>query len=230
MLVSSFLPSDVSIQTNSADKSKIYLKAGQKVIVLKSPKGICLQLESGKVIAIRASVKNGPQGVGGTEQKLGNFMQDALPPRPSVPVSSSNDVIDISNDDDDDEVKTNPEPPKSDVLLKPSSLDIANGSTGHHHSSLPPIHSLDSSPDPVYKEKTVYKPNLVQRKPKVPVPPVAPQESRSQKPFDMNYQHRSNPPTAKWDNYSTPPPAPAYGVNGAYKPPMEPYRNRELTF
>lgn len=50
---------DVVIPTNSADKSSIVLKAGQKVMVLKSPKGIYMQLESGKIIAIKTSFKVG---------------------------------------------------------------------------------------------------------------------------------------------------------------------------
>lgn len=81
---------DVSIQTNSADKSKIFLKAGQKVVVLKSPRGTCLQLESGKVIAIRASAKSGPQ----------QFLNANSTPRNT---ENSNDVIDMTNDDDDND-------------------------------------------------------------------------------------------------------------------------------
>uniref|UniRef100_A0A182JQ39 Helicase ATP-binding domain-containing protein n=1 Tax=Anopheles christyi TaxID=43041 RepID=A0A182JQ39_9DIPT len=53
------LPIDVVIPTSSADKSNIVLKAGQKVMVLKSPKGIYMQLESGKIIAIRTAFKVG---------------------------------------------------------------------------------------------------------------------------------------------------------------------------
>jgi hypothetical protein len=48
---------DVVIPTSSADKQNIVLKAGQKVMVLKSPKGIYMQLENGKIIAIRTSMK-----------------------------------------------------------------------------------------------------------------------------------------------------------------------------
>lgn len=51
--------SDVVIPTNSAEKSNIVLKAGQRVMVLKSPKGIYMQLESGKIIAIKTSFKVG---------------------------------------------------------------------------------------------------------------------------------------------------------------------------
>ncbi|XP_015123185.1 uncharacterized protein LOC107045422 [Diachasma alloeum] len=51
------LPLDVVIPTNSPDKSSIVLKAGQRVMVLKSPKGIYMQLESGKIIAIRTALK-----------------------------------------------------------------------------------------------------------------------------------------------------------------------------
>lgn len=45
------------IPTNSAEKTNIVLKAGQRVMVLKSPKGIYMQLESGKIIAIKTSFK-----------------------------------------------------------------------------------------------------------------------------------------------------------------------------
>lgn len=45
------------IPTNSSDKADIILKAGQRVMVLKSSKGIYMQLDSGKIIAIRTSSK-----------------------------------------------------------------------------------------------------------------------------------------------------------------------------
>lgn len=182
-------PPDVSIQTNSADKSKIYLKAGQKVIVLKSPKGICLQLESGKVIAIRAS-KSGQQAPGG-DNKLGSFagLQD-IPPGTSSAANvqklptRSDDVIDISNDDDDDDAVSLPSstntgvaalstPAKPTTLLNPAAL--SNGSSSR---------KLLETPDTVYKEKVVYKPNLIQRKPKMAPPPVPAQDFHSTKPFD----------------------------------------------
>lgn len=51
------LPLDVVIPTNSAERTNIVLKAGQRVMVLKSPKGIYMQLESGKIIAIKTSFK-----------------------------------------------------------------------------------------------------------------------------------------------------------------------------
>lgn len=50
------------IPTNSPDRSSIVLKAGQKVMVLKSPKGIYMQLENGKIIAIRTAFKVGNKG------------------------------------------------------------------------------------------------------------------------------------------------------------------------
>lgn len=50
---------DVVIPTNSPDKTSIVLKAGQRVMVLKSPKGIYMQLETGKIIAIRTAFKVG---------------------------------------------------------------------------------------------------------------------------------------------------------------------------
>lgn len=203
-----FLFLDVSIQTNSADKSKIYLKAGQKVIVLKSAKGICLQLESGKVIAIRASVKSGQQGPG-VEQKIGTFNSNPDAPqssgfRPNFPIHNAGDVIDISNDDDD-EVKESPS------ISQPHDLPSA--------ASVPPLNLMESmsrtstnkpietAPDSIYKEKVVYKPNLVQRKPKMPPPPVPSQDIHPLKPsFDSSYRNQQRPPP-KWDSMKTFPPS-----------------------
>lgn len=58
------LPLDVVIPTNAADRASIVLKAGQKVMVLKSPKGIYMQLENGKIIAIRTAFKVGAKKPG----------------------------------------------------------------------------------------------------------------------------------------------------------------------
>ncbi|XP_050302168.1 uncharacterized protein LOC126740238 [Anthonomus grandis grandis] len=51
------LPLDVVIPTNQPEKGNIVLKAGQKVLVLKSPKGVYMQLESGKIVAIKTAIK-----------------------------------------------------------------------------------------------------------------------------------------------------------------------------
>lgn len=64
------------IPTNGNDRGSIVLKAGQKVMVLKSPKGIYMQLESGKIIAIRTSANNKPNS-------------PALPSQPFVPQQSN---------------------------------------------------------------------------------------------------------------------------------------------
>lgn len=51
------------IPTNTGDsRSSIVLRAGQKVMVLKSPKGIYMQLENGKIIAIKTAMKTNPMG------------------------------------------------------------------------------------------------------------------------------------------------------------------------
>lgn len=60
--------SDVVIPTNSPDRASIVLKAGQRVMVLKSPKGIYMQLENGKIIAIRTAFKVGGAGKGSGAQ------------------------------------------------------------------------------------------------------------------------------------------------------------------
>jgi hypothetical protein len=69
------LISDVVIPTNSADRASIVLKAGQRVMVLKSPKGIYMQLENGKIIAIRTAFKVGGAGKGSAAQQ-----QECKPP------------------------------------------------------------------------------------------------------------------------------------------------------
>lgn len=51
------LPLDVVIPTNQPEKGSIVLKAGQKVLVLKSPKGVYMQLENGKIVAIKTAIK-----------------------------------------------------------------------------------------------------------------------------------------------------------------------------
>lgn len=184
-----FFNLDVSIQTNSADKSKIFLKAGQKVIVLKSPKGICLQLESGKVIAIRASMKSG-NSAPGSEHKLGGLnIADKLPNTSSVSVPKlpfrnviDNDVIDISNDDDDDgSVKKMPEVDS----LEPFS---SNSST---------VTKPAESTDLICKEKVIYRPNLIQRRPKMPSSSVPmPREFKNLHPISEKLDSQKTPSTA----------------------------------
>lgn len=170
------------------------MKAGQKVIVLKSPKGICLQLESGKVIAIRASMKSGQQ-VPGVEQKLSGFsaLQDSSQNskyRTNFQPRTDGDVIDISNDDDEEEGK----------LLEPKNVNIQQSSRDvsvkvHNGSS-----SVRPAEDPVYKEKVVYKPNLVHRKAKMPPPPVpSAQEPYTPKSFEPAYHPHHHQPPPKWD-------------------------------
>ncbi|XP_016928756.3 helicase ARIP4 isoform X2 [Drosophila suzukii] len=83
------LPLDVVIPTNSADKANIILKAGQRVMVLKSTKGIYMQLDSGKIIAIRTTAKTEPEK------------------------TNKDDVIDITSDCDTDTAK--PQTPEEDV-------------------------------------------------------------------------------------------------------------------
>ncbi|CAH2007818.1 unnamed protein product [Acanthoscelides obtectus] len=76
------LPLDVVIPTNQPEKGNIVLKAGQKVLVLKSPKGVYMQLESGKIVAIKTAIK--------AKEKHDEGMMDPtkalkLPPLPILP-------------------------------------------------------------------------------------------------------------------------------------------------
>lgn len=224
--------SDVAIQTNSADKSKIYLKAGQKVIVLKSPKGICLQLESGKVIAIRASIKSGHQ-TAGVEQKLGS-----LSDLQNVSISNAGnllprvetDVIDISNDDEDEVATSQEKFLKTSTIANSSSLPISG-------ISIQPMNPIvETKLDPVFKEKIVYKPNLVQRKPKMMPPPLP--EFQAPKPYESgSFQLKTCQPNARWDehknftNSSQHPVQDYYNnrhLNGSSKTPRTPYKTCKL--
>ncbi|XP_037035500.1 uncharacterized protein LOC119073821 [Bradysia coprophila] len=98
------LPGDVVIPTSSAEKSNIVLKEGQKVMVLKSPKGIYMQLETGKIIAIRTSFKMGqgkeksPSGLIGREfnEKRPNLMRPLGPiPTEKMPNLKNADNIGV---------------------------------------------------------------------------------------------------------------------------------------
>ncbi|KAK9747318.1 SNF2-related domain [Popillia japonica] len=69
------LPLDVVIPTNHSDKNNIVLKAGQKVLVLKSPKGVYMQLESGKIVAVKTAIK-----VRGKAEDDGGKVKATIPP------------------------------------------------------------------------------------------------------------------------------------------------------
>lgn len=83
------LPLDVVIPTNQPEKGNIVLKAGQKVLVLKSPKGVYMQLESGKIVAIKTAIKVKGKADDNDPTKM---MKAATPPTmkvnppPSMPV------------------------------------------------------------------------------------------------------------------------------------------------
>lgn len=75
------LPLDVVIPTNQPDKGNIVLKAGQKVLVLKSPKGVYMQLESGKIVAIKTAIK-----------VRGKAEEDAVKPKSVLPPAIKNNT------------------------------------------------------------------------------------------------------------------------------------------
>ncbi|XP_041975936.1 uncharacterized protein LOC121730827 [Aricia agestis] len=85
------LPLDVVIPTNSAEKTNIVLKAGQRVMVLKSPKGIYMQLESGKIIAIKTSLKNlGQKALDAKDSPIGKKVLGNRPSTANIPGSLKN--------------------------------------------------------------------------------------------------------------------------------------------
>ncbi|XP_076266100.1 uncharacterized protein LOC143199867 isoform X2 [Rhynchophorus ferrugineus] len=82
------LPLDVVIPTNQPEKGNIVLKAGQKVLVLKSPKGVYMQLESGKIVAIKTAIKvKGKAEENNDPMKMG--VKSPMPPqmKPNAPLS-----------------------------------------------------------------------------------------------------------------------------------------------
>ncbi|XP_023947915.1 uncharacterized protein LOC112052903 [Bicyclus anynana] len=85
------LPLDVVIPTNSPEKTNIVLKAGQRVMVLKSPKGIYMQLESGKIIAIKTSFKGlGQKGGDNKDSPIGKKVLGSRPTSANIPGSLKN--------------------------------------------------------------------------------------------------------------------------------------------
>ncbi|XP_039748598.1 uncharacterized protein LOC120625599 isoform X2 [Pararge aegeria] len=103
------LPLDVVIPTNSPEKTNIVLKAGQRVMVLKSPKGIYMQLESGKIIAIKTSFKGlGQKGVENKDSPIGK--KGTRPTPANIPGSlKNNSAITITS-------KAGPRPAYSRVI------------------------------------------------------------------------------------------------------------------
>ncbi|XP_026328424.1 uncharacterized protein LOC113236525 isoform X3 [Hyposmocoma kahamanoa] len=110
------LPLDVVIPTNSAEKTNIVLKAGQRVMVLKSPKGIYMQLESGKIIAIKTSFK-GLAGKGeNKDSPVGKKVLGNRPSAANIPGSlKNNSAITITS-------KTAPRPGFQRVLTRPAMI------------------------------------------------------------------------------------------------------------
>lgn len=84
------LPQDVVIPTNSAEKTNIVLKAGQRVMVLKSPKGIYMQLESGKIIAIKTAIKGIGHKGEGKDNPVGKKVLGHRPSSANIPGSLKN--------------------------------------------------------------------------------------------------------------------------------------------
>ncbi|KAL4719342.1 hypothetical protein ACJJTC_000427 [Scirpophaga incertulas] len=108
------LPLDVVIPTNATEKSNIVLKAGQRVMVLKSPKGIYMQLESGKIIAIKTSFKGLGQKAGESKDSpVGKKVLSGRPSGNSIPGAlKNNSAITITS-------KTGPRPGSQRMVVRP---------------------------------------------------------------------------------------------------------------
>lgn len=86
------LPLDVVIPTNQPEKGNIVLKAGQKVLVLKSPKGVYMQLESGKIVAIKTAIKVKGKSDDGSGSESSKMAKPPLLP-PSIKGNPSLSVL-----------------------------------------------------------------------------------------------------------------------------------------
>ncbi|KAK4876042.1 hypothetical protein RN001_012464 [Aquatica leii] len=80
------LPLDVVIPTNQPDKTNIILKAGQKVLVLKSPKGVYMQLENGKIVAIKTAIKVRGKAEDEADKIMKPNFAPILKPPPGLPI------------------------------------------------------------------------------------------------------------------------------------------------
>lgn len=141
-------------------------------MVLKSTKGIYMQLESGKIIAIRSTAKPGatsdpgPNSSGaalGVEQALQNM-------------GSINKNLTKGDSDDDECVMTSityPQKAPVPALYNLPSTSVANNIPPVTKQQVPQVPTVQQEP---VREKPVYNPNLVQRK----RPTVAPPEHSSQ--------------------------------------------------
>lgn len=171
-------------------------------------------------------MKGGQQNPG-LEQKLGSFSEGSQSStfRPNFPPRNVSDVIDISNDDDDDVPPVRPKVSSLPAKIQPQMENLKVSST--ETTSIKPV---ETPVDPVYKEKVVYKPNLVPRKPKLSATQLAPpKDIQPIKPYEPGFQSQRRPTPPTWStnkNYpnSIPSSAPGYrSTNGAtLKPPSAP--------
>lgn len=205
---------DVIIPTSSQDKENIVLKAGERVMILRSTKGVYMQLETGKIIAIRTTHKPG-QGpspgipnVDGSDLKSESDLinkDSVVEPRlVQGPKKNPDEVHNISDDDEcvmtsvtyhpqtnhsnsggssnrnlnnypstSNEVSQAPPPP---VKLT-TAIETAQT---RNMKNIPPCPLPPPEIDTPLREKVVYKPNLVPRKPKA-----------SQEEFGKSFTHDS---------------------------------------
>lgn len=153
-------------------------------MVLKSTKGIYMQLESGKIIAIRSTAKPGQGSTSGLPDAAQNSsaaagVEQALQNIGNANKNQSNSKI----DSDDDECvmtsityPTHKAPPPPNRSLAPFNLPSTSATTN----DIPPPPQQVPTVQEQLREKPVFKPNLVQRKPRPAVTPEHPTTFGSQ--------------------------------------------------
>ncbi|KAL5289363.1 RAD54L2 family protein [Megaselia abdita] len=129
------LPLDVVIPTSSGEKSTLLLKAGQKVMVLKSQKGVYMQLETGKIIAIR------------TTKGRGGLFGAPTNNSPSTSSSGPGSTKPESDGDDDDCILVSDNPPENQPITTSENIPPAT-------STVTTASGSETTTKSVYAEKT----------------------------------------------------------------------------
>lgn len=187
------------IPTSSADKEDIVLKAGERVMVLKSHKGIYMQLESGKIIAIRTTMKPGQNSSNPTDEAgtSSNTFRNGQPSRFS---GNSNDTRhSAGTDTDDDVIMTSITYPDGSNTNQSSSSAGDNTSSTSVQSVPGTSQAYNQGTQQNYgqnqrstKEKSQFKPNLVGRQQKTA--PTYGAESLVQQQQPQQHQQELTPP------------------------------------
>lgn len=132
-------------------------------MVLKSTKGIYMQLESGKIIAIRSTAKPGPDTNQNSSGSSGGVEQAIQ----SLENANKNQSNAKADSDDDECVMTSITYPTHKAPPPPAATNANfNLPSTSATNNIPQVPSAMQQQQEQVREKPVFKPNLVQRKPR----------------------------------------------------------------